>query len=539
MTISTPGKFHKKERQRAETGSLVYPGSPNDVNLRYVGCVISLKVSPKEQFPLLHAFLTDSGYTERAVCERLELRGIEGCLKLRPNPNSPRPVRDRLDLLARLFLIGELVEEQELKRWLPEEVLEAAAALELMARSAEKRGSWFATAALYPAYGLHIVSDRWTNPEGGPIQTAMDVVFPAITENTGHFMDTLPADGCESFLDLCSGTGIGALVAASSYAQQAWSLDITESSARCAEFNRLLNCLGNVTVEQGDLYEPVAELTFDRIAANPPYMPSLRPAAVFAYGGELGDQVTQRVVAGLQKHLRPGGRFYCITAGPDTDGEGFERRVRGWLTEASAQFDIFVFERRLFDPVYIANQQAARSRGGAEQVEEWKRLFEKHRVENFFYGSVVIQRKTVAGPAVTVRRRKGAGFGSAEIEWLRQWETAAADPAMIGRILDSRPQATRGLELHVTHRVQELELAPQEFRLETKYPFTLECKIEPWTAYLIPRCDGKTTVRDLLAWAKENGLVGAEAPEEEFADFLRGLISGGFLELEGYRLPVR
>jgi SAM-dependent methyltransferase len=539
MTISTLGKFQQKERKRAETGSLVYPGSPKDVNLRYVGCVIPLKVSPKELFPLLHAFLTDSGYTEPAVCERLGLRRIEQCLKLRPNPSSPRMVHDRLDLLARLFLIGESVEEQELKRWLPAEVLDASAELNLITRSSQQSGTWFATAALYPAYGLHIASDRWTNPEGGPIQTAMDVVFPAITENTSHFLDTLPADGCESFLDLCSGTGIGALAAASSYAQQAWALDITESSARCAEFNGLLNCLGNVTVARGDLYEPVAELTFDRIAANPPYMPSLRPAAVFAYGGELGDQVTQRVVAGLQKHLRPGGRFYCITAGPDTDGEGFEQRVRGWLTETSAQFDIFVFERRLFDPVYIANQQAARSRGGAEQVEEWKRLFEKHRVENFFYGSVVIQRKAAAGPPVTVRRRKGARFGSAEIEWLRRWETAATDPAMIGRILDSRPQAARAMELHVTHRVQDLEFAPQEFRLETKYPFTLECKIEPWTAYVIPRCDGKTTARDLLAWLKENGLVGAEAPEEEFADFLLELVSGGFLELEGYRLPER
>jgi len=500
---------------------------------------MELKVSRKEPFSTLHALLADSGYTEQAVCERLGLRNIEQSLTLRPNPKSPHAVHDRLDLLARLFLIGERVEERELKRWLPTDVLEAAATVGIVAPSEDRPGSWFATAALYPAYGLHIVSDRWTNPEATPIQTAMDVVFPAITENTGHFMETLPDERCEYFLDLCSGTGIAALTAASRYARHAWSLDITESSARCAEFNRLLNCLDNVTVAQGDLYEPVAELTFDRVAANPPYMPSIRPAAVFAYGGELGDQVTRRVVAGLPKHLRPGGRFYCITAGPDTDGEGFEQRVRGWLDETSAQFDIFVFERRLFDPVYIANQQAARSRGGAEQVDEWKRLFEKHRVENFFYGSVVIQRKTTAGPPVTLRRRKGAQFGSAEVEWLRRWETAAADPALIGEILDSRPLAANGAELHVTHRILELEFAPQEFRLETNYPFKIECKIEPWTAYLIPRCDGKTTVRELLAWLKENGLVGAGAPEEEFADFLRGMISGGFLELDGYRLPTR
>lgn len=480
----------------------------------------------------------DSGYTEQAVRERLGLGSIERCLTLRPNPDSPYAVQDRLDLLVRLFLIGEPVGELELKHWLPAEVFEASMELGIVAPSWERPGSWFGTAALYPAYGLHIVSDRWTNPEGTPIQAAMDVVFPAITENTGHFMGTLPDEPCENLLDLCSGTGIAALVAASRYAGHAWSLDITESSARCAEFNRLLNCLDNVTVARGDLYEPVAELTFDRITANPPYMPSLRPAAVFAYGGELGDQVTQRVVAGLPKHLRPGGRFYCLTAGPDRDGEGFEQRVRGWLDETSTQFDIFVLERRLFDPVHIANQQAAGSRGGTAQVEESMKLFHKHRIENFVYGSLVIERKRTPGRSVTVRRRKGARFGSAEIEWLRRWETAAADPAMIGKILNSRPLAANTMELHVTHRLQEMELAPKEFRLETTYPFTLECKIEPWTAYVIPRCDGKTTVRELLAWLKENGLVGADAPEEEFAAFLRVLVSGGFLELEGHRLPT-
>jgi SAM-dependent methyltransferase len=539
MTISTPGKFHKKEGNAAEAGLLVYPYGASDVKLRYVGCVITLKVSQKGLFPLLQAFLTDSGYNEPAVCDRLGFSSIERCLTLRPNPVSPRPIHDRLDLLIRLFLIGESVEQPELEMWFPAPVFAAMSAVELISRSSKNPGDWFGAAALYPAYGLHIVSDRWTSPEATPVQTPMDIVFPAITENTSHFIDALPNEPCECFLDLCSGTGIGALVAASGYARHAWSTDITESSARCAEFNRLLNRLDNVTIAQGDLYEPVDGLTFDRIAANPPYMPSLRPAAVFAYGGELGDQVTRRVVAGLPRHLRPGGRFYCITAGPDRESESFETRIRGWLEEASPEFDIFVFERQLFDPVYIANQQAARSRGGAEQVDEWKKLFRQHHVESFFYGAVVIQRKSMAGTALTVRRRKGDRFGTAEIEWLRAWETDAANPAIIGQILDSRPLAAKGLELRVTHRVQDLEFAPREFRLETNYPFTVECRIQPWAAYVIPRCDGTTTARDLLGWLKENELVPGGASEEEFASFLRILISGGFLELDGFRPPVR
>ncbi len=535
-------------------GFIVYRGKLSDVKLRYVGCVISLKVSPKEHFPPLRQFLLESNYTETAVCERLGLPNIESCLTLRPKPGLPHSAQDCLDLLAHLFLIGQFVEQSELETWLPVPVLEAASALGLIAPYPnDQPGLWWATAALYPAYGLHIVSDRWRSPihstrdleaDPQPVvssshDVAMDWVFPAISGATRRFMETLPADPCENFLDLCSGTGIAALSAASRYARRAWSADITEASGLCAEFNRLLNDLENISVVRGDLYEPVNGLTFDRIAANPPYMPSIRPAAVYADGGELGDQITERLVANLPKYLRPGGRFYCTAAGPDRVSENFEFRIRSWLEGAGPEFDIFAFERRLFAPAYIANQEAATSRGGTEQVEEWKALFEKHQVEEIFYGSVVIQRKTSPGRPITVRRKKGTRLGSAEIEWFRGWETAAAEPEMLPRILDARLLAAPGWELNVTHRLKDHELTAQEFRLQTSYPFTAECAVQPWVAYFLPRCDGKTPARELLAWLKENQVVAADAPEHEFAEYLRVLISGGFLEMEGWRLPER
>jgi SAM-dependent methyltransferase len=534
-----PRKVSEKSGAGAEMGLIVYRGRLSAVKLRYVGCVISLKVSPKEHFAPLRRFLVESGYTETAVCERLGLPHIERSLTLQPTPGAPHSAQDRLDLLAHLFLIGEFVTQRELETWLPAPALEAASVLGLIAPFPGRPGTWSATAALYPAYGFYLVSDRWSRPDAVPIENAMDVVFPAITENTRHFMETLPGEPCENFLDLCSGTGIAALAAASGYAHRAWSADITEASVLCAEFNRLLNGLDNVSVVKGDLYDAVDGLTFDRIAANPPYMPSIRPAAVFAYGGELGDQITRRLVANLPKYLRPGGRFYCITAGPDRVSENFEFRIRSWLEADSPEFDIFVFERRIFDPIYIANQQAARSRGGAEQVDEWKKMFEKYQVEEFFYGSVVIQRKRSPGRPVTVRRKKGTQLGTAEIEWLRAWETASIDPEMLRRILDARLLAASDFELHVTHRLKDQVLAPREYRLHTTYPFTVECPVQHWVAYLLPRCDGKTTARELLAWLKENQLVAATAPETEFADYLRVLISGGFLEMEGFRFPQR
>jgi len=496
-----------------------------------------LAIGQPAVFRELRTFLTDSYYSEAAVCARFGIERPQDYLTLRPNPTSPRAIKDGLDLVARLFLIGELVREDDLEKWTPIPVIEAMRALGLIAPYSRQPQHWYATAALYPACGLYLVSDRWSSPEDAPIEMAADVVYPAVTVNTGHFLETLPHERCDSFLDLCSGSGVAALVAANRYARHAWSTDITESSTRCAEFSRRLNGIENLTVTQGDLYQAAGETTFDRIAANPPYMPSLCPAEIYAYGGELGDEITRRIVEGLPRYLRPGGRFYGVTAGPDCEGEGFEVRMRGWLGNNAGEFDIFFLERRSFEPGEIAHQQAAKSRGGPEEVDQWKRLFGQRGIKNLVYGSFVIQRKVSAGRPLTVRRRKGLRLGTAEIEWLRVWETAAADDSILRQILDAAPVPARGLSLRVMHRLHNGELAPQEFTLETTYPFTVECSIQPWAAYLIARCNGKTTARELLDFLKKNGVIADGEPEEEFADFLRVLISGGFLEIEGFRPP--
>jgi SAM-dependent methyltransferase len=500
--------------------------------------VLPLILTNSDVFATVRRFLIDSHYDEDTVYERLNLTNTADYLTLKPNPASPYTIRDTLDALVRLFLIGEIVEHSQLESYIPAAIIEALAAFGVIARYPGRPADWYATAALYPAYGLYIVSDRWTSPEASPIHGAADVVYPAITVNTAQFLETLPEEPCESFLDLCAGTGIAALVAASRYARHAWSADITEAAVHCAEFNRRLNGIENLTVVRGDLYEAVSDKKFDRIAANPPHMPSLKRAELWADGGRLGDHITRQIIEGLPKYLVPGGRFYCVTAGPDRKGEGFENRMRGWLGEHAPQFDLFLFERRLFDPAQIAHQQAARTRGGLAEVELWKELFDEHEVEHIFYGPFLVQKKAIPGDAVTVRRQKGSRLGSAEIEWLRAWETAAVHPEMLRRLLDSRPVASRGLELHVVHRMHDGKLAPQRFNLQTEYPFEVQCPIQPWTAYLIGRCDGKTSGHQLLQFLKENQFLAADEPEEQFADYLRDMVSGGFLEIDGFRLPV-
>ena len=495
-------------------------------------CVIPLRLSDPHQFVLLREFLDAAGYRQDAVCERLGLKSTQAYLQLKPAATGEPPA-DLLDVLIRLFLVGETLPWSVLKTTIPAPVMEAIQDMGLLVRG--EPDTFYAPVALYPARSLYIVSDRWTPPAGVPVAKFADIVYPAVTVHTDHLLDMLPAEPCEAFLDLCSGTGIAGMVA-SRHARHAWSLDVTERATLFAEFNRQLNGIANLTVACGDLYQPAGEQTFDRIAANPPYMPSRTPAEIYADGGALGERITRRVVEECPRYLRPGGCLYLITGGAESDDEPFEQRLRCWLGVSHAEFDVFVIVRQTFDPADMAYQSAARVHGGQEEVADLKELYQRSGVDRFVYASVLIQRKRESTGPVTIRRQTGRHFAAAELEWLRAWETAAAHHAMLSRILDTCPLASPEAELRVAHRMQNGQLAPVSFTLSIGQPYDVECRIQPWTAHLLARCDGKITAREHFTHLKQQ-LIHPDTPPEEFARQLLVFISGGFLEIEAFRPP--
>ena len=77
-----------------------------------------------------------------------------------------------------------------------------------------------------------------------------DIVYPALTQSTREFLLFLPDETCESFLEVCAGSGVAAIQAAG-YARQAWATDLAHRSAHFAAFNAALNDTQNVTVSKG------------------------------------------------------------------------------------------------------------------------------------------------------------------------------------------------------------------------------------------------------------------------------------------------
>jgi len=309
-------------------------GAPNPIPLR---------LGTDEEFAALRSALAAASYTEPAICERLGIQKISQfpfATENRPPARTLTEHPDSLDLLIRLFL-ENLSVERDAARTLP---LDLLATLGLIVSHGADAGLLSGTVMLHPLRDLYIVSDRPSSIEWDQRRPPDDFVYPAMIPNSQLFLDLIQPGPCDAFLDLCAGTGIAALVAARDGAAHAYSYDITQRSTVFAEFNRRLNGITNFSAAQGDLYQPAGELTFDRIVAHPPYVPVYRPQLIFDSGGQDGEQIVRRIIEGLPRYLRPGGRFYGLTMGSDRESP-FEQRLREWLSPAEREFDVAFVNR--------------------------------------------------------------------------------------------------------------------------------------------------------------------------------------------------
>jgi SAM-dependent methyltransferase len=385
---------------------------------------------------------------------------------------------------------------------------------------------------LYPRGGLHFASDRARSVDGSPVERMQDIVFSALTEDTERFLELLPDDPCDSLLDLGTGAGVAALVAAGS-ARHVWAVDITERAARFAEFNQRLNGVANVTVLQGDLCAPVHELRFDRIVLHPPYVPALRQTLIYQDAGLDGQDITRRAVAQLARHLNPGGRFYCLTVGVDGEDGPFEQTVRQWLEPDGAGFDVAFVARQTISVGFLARSVALKSGQGAAGAARLEEAFGRLRIREFVYGAIVVQRHRAPRPGFTVRRQRSLAGGAAALPWLLRWETELASRGSEW-LLDARPRAAPTVEFVVTHRMLEDELSPIAYRMQTDSPFSTEARAAPWMGALIARSDGSLSARDHFASLREAGAFPDGVGVADFARVLAQLVSGGFLWIPGF-----
>lgn len=499
-----------------------------------------LRIVSPEQFKVLRDYFKEVGYTEGSIRRRFNVEPDKALnlLNYCVNPPPDPKVVTGLDAVTHLFLSGEMLDNTQATALLPPLVWEALTQSQLVLPEGENDATrCFASVALFPVQDIFLAADRWTNVDHtlhSPVPD--DIVYPVMTKTGADYLQYTSFAPCEDFLEVCAGSAPAALLAAKT-SQRVWAADITDRSVGFAEFNAALNGISNVSVVRGDLFEPVSGLKFDRIAAHPPYLPTLKQGKIFAAGGELGEDLQKRIVAELPERLKPGGRFYCRTLGIDRAGCPFEQTVRQWLGEKQGEFDVAAFELESLSPIQFALENALSRAGDRASALQWERLFEERGVKELLAVVLVIQQVAERRSPFTLRRAAPAGTSAALLEWAMRWEVERHRSDILQELLQAKPVAVEGVEVSARQIFKEGELKDGEFRMAIKRPFKVDCRVQPWMSLLLPECDGKRTVSEVLEFAKKKEWIHPETPPLEFSAVVGMFIGLGFLSAETFKWP--
>lgn len=267
--------------------------------------------------------LREHHYTESAIADLLGLWDISElsgpsyplyCWRCRPNFSS-------LSSLVQVFLLGLPSTRERLRELLGRSVVAKLLELGLLG---DEDGLLCSRCVIYPCLGRYIVTDHWVSG-GAQVEGK---VYELGTDSYVLARVTPRKQG--RALDLCTGSGVHAVHSASSYTPS-WAVDI---NPRALVFTKVNAAIQGVEIEvaEGDLYQPVAGRTFDLITANPPFVPSPDPdVLIHRSAGATGEEVPERLVAGLSRSLNTGGLFSMVLEHPVYAGETYLERLERWL----------------------------------------------------------------------------------------------------------------------------------------------------------------------------------------------------------------
>lgn len=204
-------------------------------------------------------------------------------------------------VLARLFAYADTVAEDHARQVLTPQLCDALRRADALVRRPDGIAS---RVRVVPFCGIHIASD--------PMQTQGDPVMGpgAFTQ---EMADLMPISAGDRVLDVGSGAGSLALVAAARGAGTVVGVDLHPRAAAVASFNAVLNDL-TARFETGDLTAPVTGEQFDLLVAQPPFVvkPDDVEATTYLHGGPEGDELALRLCGEIPGVLDDGGRALVL-----------------------------------------------------------------------------------------------------------------------------------------------------------------------------------------------------------------------------------
>lgn len=493
-----------------------------------------IRIGSVAEFTRVREFLRGAGFDERTVLAALKLSDL-GALREADSNNIDRgAISPALLDVIELLVLGETLRVDRLRANCGEAVVHDFAALGLIGNASDRDGAIACPVWVYPVDGFYIASDRQTGLDENTARDKSGVVFPAHDSGTLQLLRLLPAINDGDGLDLCGGSGVGALHLARG-GLRAVTADITGRSTYFAKFNARLNAI-DVEAVCGDLYEPIHG-KFDVICCHPPWLPSAGDAMTFRDGGDMGEAVVQAVFRGMPQHLCDGGTGIVVALGRDGTDAAYEQRVRLWLGESGRDCDMILGISKMI-PVEEMIQSVCRLhlKGDAEQAERLAARYREHGTKKFVYGAAVVRRTgtDVGEPPLRLRMSAAANLGDFDrIFAFRDFRRGAHFTDWLAA---AKPHLSPELEATVRFVVRDGVIKPKSAFLTTNRPLGATINPDPWISGLVRRLEGTETVGQAFDVARRAGQMPADFTLPAFVDLVGQMIERGFLDIN---LPAR
>jgi ribosomal protein L3 glutamine methyltransferase len=209
-------------------------------------------------------------------------------------------------------------------------------------------------AARKPA--AYLVNEAWIGGHAFYVDERVIVPRALLGELLAKGLGTVVSDatGVGRVLDLCTGSGCLAILAALTFPQaQVDAADIDAEALAVAKRNvEAYGLTDRVALLEGDLFAPLRAQRYDLILANPPYVsdtsvasfpPEHRAEPALAHaGGPDGLAVVRRVLAGATSHLSPEGNLVVeVGTGRTLLEENYPRLPFVWLDTEESEGEVF------------------------------------------------------------------------------------------------------------------------------------------------------------------------------------------------------
>jgi methylase of polypeptide subunit release factors len=468
----------------------------------------------------------EAGYTLAAVTERLgpHVFAHISAGELAPLVRATR-AGDRLDVLARLFLVGEAVGVADARQALAPLPLDAWAASGVLAIDGDDVRGRVVIRPLGDPDDRLVAHDR-PGPSGA---VAADHVL-GVSASTAALAGATIRRSVEAAFDLGTGCGVQAVHAAA-HSTSVVASDVNPRAIALATLTMELNDLTHVSVRLGDRFEPVGGERFELIVANPPFVISPSRRYLFRDSGLPVDELCRSIVRGAPDHLTDGGHCQLLASWAHVAGEDWHDRLAAWFDETGC--DAYVLEREALDPAAHAAswlRQTEQPEHWRDDFEEWLAHSEAHRIEAVGFGLITMRKRADGSPWFRAEEATqdivmpcgdhlGAVFELADFlgdlddaDLLATTLTVAPDVVLDER---ARPSPDGWI---VTER-----------RLRQTAALCHSGDVDPGVAAIVTACDGRRNLGEVLAGVTAEAGVPAADVRAAALPIIRRLIEQAFL----------